>query len=135
MQASYGADGFYIYDHFAAGLSYKYFGTFSDGNPAVNINQVNNWFSAEGKYLFNFQGFHPYVSVGVGPLLQKISTTVMSVDSDTNSIYLARDIGIGVLGRFSHDSSLGFNVGARYFQYSNTNGFDYIVSVGFFPEF
>jgi hypothetical protein len=134
-QGSFGADGFYILDRFALGLSYRNFGNFSDGNPTVNINQVNNWISAEGKYLFDVEGFHPYVSLGAGSVTQTVTTTVMGSAAVSNGVYFARDLGVGILGRIGSDSSVGFNVGARYFQYSNISGFDYIVSIGFFPKF
>lgn len=134
-QISYGADGFYIYDHFAAGLTYKYLANYSDGNPAINTAQSTNWLSVEAKYLILNQVIDPYVSVGAGPVMQTLTTTVVGASENTSGVFLARDLGIGVMGRFSKDGNVGFNFGARYFQYSNVNGFDYVVSIGFFPEF
>jgi len=131
-QTSYGLENFVIHDHWSVGLSYIYFAPGEDGTDSINVDQSDHWLSVQGRYRFWNEDFSPYVSVGAGGIYQFVSTTVMNYTERTNGLFFINDFGIGLMGRIS--GQFGANVSAKYYQFSNVNGFDYYISIGFFPD-
>jgi len=131
-QTSYGAQGFLVLDRFAGGLEYNYFAPNQTGNQSINVRQDDQWLEAEGKYRIWNENFSPYVSLGFGTVFESVSTQVLGASDKGSSVYFVRDLGLGLLGRIT--SNIGVTISAKYYQYSNINGFVYGLSFGYFSN-
>jgi hypothetical protein len=129
---TYGAEGYWLWNQFIAGLKFSAFNGGSAGTQVVNVSQSDRWVSAEGKYKFIDDQFSPYIGLGLGALIESVNTTIMGSSESASGTWFVPDIGIGLWGRLS--SKVGLNLSLKYFQYSNVNGWDYSLSVGISPE-
>lgn len=131
-QFSYGMENIFVHDQWAGGLVYQYFSPGMEGSQTINVTQSNHWLAAEGKYRLWNENFSPYVAVGAGAVFQTVYTTVMGASDKIQGTFFVQDLGIGILGKIADD--FGVSLSAKYYQFSNINGFNYFISVGFFPS-
>ncbi len=127
-QGSYGFEGFFIREKYALGLNYARFTTPQKGTSDINVNEEDHWLSARARYRIWNENFSPFLSVGAGAILQTVNVNVMNSKESARSQYFIQDIGLGMLGVVL--DKFAIDLGVSYFQYSNTNGFIYTLSIG-----
>jgi hypothetical protein len=128
---TYGAEAFYIYNKWIGGLNYSNYNLGVSGTGSVNVSQTNQWFEGQIKYKILDEVVSPFVFLGGGVLVQNITTQVLGDSESVQGNFFVKDIGVGLVTRFNE--YLGLNFSAKYYQYSNTNGFNVALSLGYFP--
>lgn len=127
-QSSYGGEVVGIWREWGAALNVSTFSVPQAGTSDVNVGNRNILASAEGRYRFWNQNFSPYVSAGGGSLFQTVQTQVMGSTEKASSNYFLYHAGIGMLGAITQ--YWAFDLGIKYYRYSNVNGFNYFLSFG-----
>jgi hypothetical protein len=128
---TYGLEATFLHDKWMGGFSYAQNNQAVDGTAAVSVGQSNQWLEAQFKYKIIDDVVSPFVFIGVGEVFQTVNTQILGMTESNYGSFFVKDIGVGFITRFS--PYLGLSVSGKYYQFSNTNGFYYGLSFGYFP--
>jgi hypothetical protein len=127
---SYGAEALVFRKQFGLGLNYLSYTASQDGNSTVNVSESDQWVTADLKFRFLTEDLSPYISVGGGTVFETVSTQLMGQAEKATGTDFIGNVGLGLFGRFQQH--FGFDISAKYFQFSNVNGFSYCLSLGYY---
>ncbi|MDZ4676132.1 MAG: outer membrane beta-barrel protein [Oligoflexia bacterium] len=130
---SYGGDVMAFKGPYGAGFHLSYLPYPTDGNATVSVQQSDLLMTLEAKYRYEFNNhINPYVTFGAGSLYKTVKSSVMGMSEKSSDFYFVQDIGLGIMGVLFKD--FGYNAAVKYYQYSNVDGYNYTLSLGYFSS-